>query len=41
MKQWIEEVKINSSKTVKLVLVGNKVDLIDAENKEVEGLVNF
>lgn len=33
MKLWIEEVKNNSGKNVRIVIVGNKIDLIDAENK--------
>jgi GTPase SAR1 family protein len=33
MKHWIDEVKNNSSKNVRIIIVGNKIDLVDDENK--------
>jgi GTPase SAR1 family protein len=33
MKHWIEEVKTNANKNVRIIIVGNKIDLVDAENK--------
>jgi GTPase SAR1 family protein len=36
MKLWIEEVMNNSGSNVKIVIVGNKIDLIDQENKSAE-----
>jgi GTPase SAR1 family protein len=36
MKLWIEEVRNNSGSNVKIVIVGNKIDLIDQENKSAE-----
>lgn len=42
MKLWIEEVKNNGSKNVRIIVVGNKIDLVDAENNSSEGeCVNF
>lgn len=32
MKHWIDEVRNNASKNVKIVIVGNKTDLINNEN---------
>lgn len=40
MKHWIGEVLSNSSKNVRIVIVGNKTDLIENENKQIEGIVN-
>ena len=40
MKHWIEEVRNNSGKTVRIVIVGNKTDLIENESKQIEGIVN-
>lgn len=36
MKLWIEEVRNHSGSNVKIVIVGNKIDLIDQENKSAE-----
>ena len=36
MKLWIEEVKNNSGSNVRIVIVGNKIDLIDQESRSAE-----
>lgn len=41
MKHWIDEVRNNSSKSVRIILVGNKIDLVDAESPSKADYVNF
>lgn len=41
MKHWIDEVRNNANKNVKIVIVGNKIDLINNENIPAEDFADI